>query len=188
MKDSMKITVKYQFVYMLLMQVAASGVAFVFGLVAFWYFLSMNIAKEIISVIFIGVNFAMLYIPAKKFAIRDNKSYTPLKPSKLKGAMFGVLISVVTAILMALFAFVWAKFSDEIGIHGVVPTIINVIFYYWSFPYNGIMGLANGTYTIYSGILMLVVPILATYCGYIAGSKKFEFVEKIEEFMYEKEE
>ena len=28
MKDSMKITVKYQFVYMLLMQVAASGVAF----------------------------------------------------------------------------------------------------------------------------------------------------------------
>ena len=49
MKDSMKITVKYQFVYMLLMQVAASGVAFVFGLVAFWYFLSMNIAKEIIS-------------------------------------------------------------------------------------------------------------------------------------------
>ena len=178
MKDSMKITVKYQFVYMLLMQVAASGVAFVFGLVAFWYFLSMNIAKEIISVIFIGVN----------FAIRDNKSYTPLKPSKLKGAMFGVLISVVTTILMALFAFVWAKFSDEIGIHGVVPTIINVIFYYWSFPYNGIMGLANGTYTIYSGILMLVVPILATYCGYIAGSKKFEFVEKIEEFMYEKEE
>ena len=76
MKDSMKITVKYQFVYMLLMQVAASGVAFVFGLVAFWYFLSMNIAKEIISVIFIGVNFAMLYIPAKNFAIRDNKSYT----------------------------------------------------------------------------------------------------------------
>lgn len=95
MKDSMKITVKYQFVYMLLMQVAASGVAFVFGLVAFWYFLSMNIAKEIISVIFIGVNFAMLYIPAKNFAIRDNKSYTPLKPSKLKGAMFGVLISLL---------------------------------------------------------------------------------------------
>ena len=178
MKDSMKITVKYQFVYMLLMQVAASGVAFVFGLVAFWYFLSMNIAKEIISVIFIGVNFAMLYIPAKNFAIRDNKSYTPLKPSKLKGAMFGVLISIVTAILMALFAFVWSKFSDEIGIHGVVPTIINVIFYYWSFPYNGIMGLANGTYTIYSGILMLIVPILATYCGYIAGSKK-EYVAEL---------
>ena len=61
MKDSMKITVKYQLVYMLLMQVAALAV-FVFGLVAFWYFLSMNIAKEIISVIFIGVNFAMLYI------------------------------------------------------------------------------------------------------------------------------
>lgn len=188
MRDSMKITVKYQFVYMLLMQVAASGVAFVFGLVAFWYFLSMNIAKEIISVIFICVNFAMLYIASKKFAIRDNKPYTPLKPNKIKGVLFGFFISVVTAILMGAFAFVWAKCSDEIGIHGVVPTIINVIFYYWSFPYNGIMGLANGGYMIYSAILMLIMPILATYCGYIAGSKKIELVEKFEEFMYEKEE
>ena len=40
-----------------------------------------NTAKEIISVIFIGVNFAMLYIPAKNFGIRDNKSYA-LKPNK----------------------------------------------------------------------------------------------------------
>ena len=50
------------------------------------------------------------------------------------------------------------------------------------------MGLANGTYTICSGILMLIVPILAAYCGYIAGSKKFEFVEKIGRVYVQKEE
>ena len=170
MKDSMKITVKYQFVYMLLMQVAASGVAFVFGLVCVLVLPVNEYCQNNFCYIH-RCKFCNAVYTCENFAIRDNKSYTPLKPSKLKGAMFGVLISVVTAILMALFAFVWAKFSDEIGIHGVVPTIINVIFYYWSFPYNGIMGLANGTYTIYSGILMLIVPILATYCGYIAGSK-----------------
>ena len=48
---------------------------------------------------------------------------------ELKGAMFGVLISVVNVDFDGLFAFL-TKFSDEIGIHGVVPTIINVIFYY----------------------------------------------------------
>ena len=85
----------------------------------------MNIAKEIISVIFIGVNFAMLYIPAKNFAIRDNKSYTPLKPSKIKKVLCSVyFISVVTAIFDGTFLHLYGQsFSDEIGIHGVVPTI-----------------------------------------------------------------
>lgn len=188
MRDSMKITVKYQFGYMLLMQLAASGVTFVFGMVAFWYFLNMNIAKEILSVIFIAVNFAMLYIPAKKFAIRDNKSYTTLKNSKMKGVLFGCFISLATAILMGLFVFVWSRYSDELGIHGVMPTVVNVLFYFWSFPYNGIMGLSEGAFTIYSGIIMLVVPILATTAGYIGGSNKIELVEKFEEFMYEKDD
>ena len=34
---------------------------------------------------------------------------------------------------------------------------------------------------------MMVVPVAATLIGYIAGSKKFELAEKIDEFMYEKE-
>lgn len=188
MRDSMKITVRYQFVCMLLMQLAASGAAFVFGVVAFWYFLTMNVAKEILSVIFIGVNFAMLYTLAKKFAIRDNKPYTPLKPSKLKGAMFGVLISVFTLALMLLFIFVWSRYSDEVGVRGVLPTIVNVVFYFWSFPYNGIMGLSMGHFTVYSGIIMLIVPVAASLIGYINGCNKVELVERLEEFMYEKEE
>ena len=109
MKDSMKITVKYQFVYMLLMQVAASGVV---------------ICVRIGCVLVLPVNeycqgnnfcyihrckFCNAVYTWKNFAIRDNKSYTPLKPSKLKGAMFGVLISVVTDDFDGTFAFVWGK-------------------------------------------------------------------------------
>lgn len=188
MRDSMKMTVKYQFVYVLLMQLAASGAIFVFGMVAFWYFLTINIAKEILSVIFMGVNFAMLYIPAKKFALLDNKPYTPLRPSKVKGMLFGALVSAVSLILMALFCLLWAKFSDEAGIHGIFPTVVNAFFYFWSFPYNGIMGLAMGRFTPYSAVIMILLPIAATSIGYINGCKKIELVEKFEEFMYEKEE
>ena len=187
MKDSMKITVKYQFLYMLLMQAAASGVTLVFGLVAFWYFLSISVAKEILSVILMGVNFAMLYIPAKKFAQLDNKPYTPLKPNKIKGVLFGCFIALVTLALTLVFKLMWIYFSTEIGISGVVPTAVNALFYYWSFPFNGILGLNNGRFMWYVIPIMAALPIAATTAGYIAGCKNFEIAEKLDEFMYEKE-
>lgn len=187
MRDSMKITVKYQFVNMLLMHLAAAGVTFVFGMVAFWYFLSRPVWKEILSVVFMAVYFIMLYIRSKKFAVLDNKSYTPLKPSTAKGFLFGVLISAVTIVLLVLFEFMWSAFCVDGGLVGVIPTAVNVIFYFWSFPYNGIMGLSCGLMTWYSIALMLILPVAACGMGYIAGSKNIEVMEKLEEYMYEKE-
>lgn len=187
MKDSMQITVKYQCVNMLLMHLAAAGVTFVFGMVAFWYFLSQPVWKEILSVIFMAVYFVMLYIRAKKFAVSDNKPYTPLKPNTAKGFLFGVLISLATLVLLLIFKLMWAAFSIDDGIVGIIPTAVNVIFYFWSFPYNGIMGLSGGLMTWYSAVIMLLLPIAACTLGYIAGNKNIEVVEKLEEYMYEKE-
>lgn len=187
MKDSMKTTVGYQFAYMLLMQMAASGAVLVFGLVAFWYFLNISVAKEILSGAFVIVNFIMLYIPAKKFAVRDNKPYTPLKPSKIKGALFGCVISLVTLAFIVCFRLVWIKFGTDNGISGVFPSVVNAVFYYWTFPYNGFMNLTNGVFSVYSAVIMFVMPIAATASGYIAGCNKIEISEKLDEFMYEKE-
>lgn len=187
MRDSMKITVRYQFLYMLLMQTAASGVAIVFGWVAFWYFLNISIVKEILSMVFMTVNFAMLYIPAKKFAQFDNKPYTPLRPNKIKGVLFGCFVAALTMTLTLVFKLMWIYFSNEIGISGGVPTAVNALFYYWSFPFNGILGLNNGRFMSYAIPIMAALPIAATTAGYIAGCKNFEMAEKLDEFMYEKE-
>lgn len=187
MRDSMKMTVRYQFGYVILMQAAASGVTFVFGLVAFWYFMNISVAKEILSGAFTIVNFIMLYTTAKKFALLDNKPYTPLKPSKVKGVLFGCAVSVISLVFMALFRFMWIKFGTDIGITGVIPTAVNALFYYWTFPYNGFMNLQNGVFTVYSAVIMVIIPIAATTAGYLAGCNKIEITEKIDEFMYEKE-
>jgi len=187
MRESTKITKKYQFIYVLLIQLGASGVAFVFGLVAFWYFMNMKIVKEIISIIFILVNFAMLYIASKKFALLDNKPYTPLKPSLAKGVLFGAVVSVVNVIFVLLYKLLWAKYGTDAGLSGVLPMIANTAFYYWSFPYNGLMNMDSGAISAYSVVFMVVMPIAATTLGYIAGEKKFELAEKLDEFMYEKE-
>lgn len=187
MRDSMRITVKYQFITMFLMHLAAAGVAFVFGMVAFWYFLTKPVWKELLSVVFTAVYFIMLYTRSKQFAVLDSKPYTPLKPNKLKGFLFGAVIAAATVIIMLLFKIVWTYFSADGGVVGIIPTAINVIFYFWSFPFNGIMNLSEGAFTWYSAVIMLAAPVAACFSGYIAGCRNIEIVEKLEEFMYEKE-
>ncbi len=183
----MKMTVPYQFMYTLLMQLAASGIVLVFGLVAFWYFTNISVAKEILSGIFMLVNFAILYVTSKKFALLDNKPYTPLKPSIVKGALFGCLIAAVNIIFVIIYRLIWISFGTETGLSGVFPMLVNAMFYYWTYPYNGIMNMSEGVVTAYSVAAMVAVPVLATLIGYIAGMKKFELSEKLDEFMYEKE-
>ena len=188
MRDSMKITVRYQFLYILFVQAAVSGITLVFGFVAFWYFTSISIAKEILSILFIAaVNFSMLYTASKKFALLDNKPYTPLKPSVLKGALFGCPIAAVNLIFVAVYKLIWVKFGTDAGLSGAFPMIINAAFYYCTYPYNGLMNLSDGTLTVYSVVVMAIQPVAATIAGYIAGCKKFEFTEKIDKFIYEKE-
>lgn len=188
MRDSMKMTVRYQFLNMLLMHIAAAGVTVVFGFVAFWYFMSEPIWKEILSVVFMIVYFMIIYIRAKKFALLDNKPYTPLKLSMIKGVLFGVFIAAVTMLLLAVFKGMWAIYGGSGTLGGVIPTIVSMVFYYWTFPYNGIMGLSQGMMTWYSVVIMALLPIAASWCGYFAGSRKIELVEKFEEYMYEKED
>ncbi|MCH5210036.1 MAG: hypothetical protein J1F01_03625 [Oscillospiraceae bacterium] len=187
MRDSMKITVRYQFLYMLFVQLAASGIAFVFGMIAFWYFTNISVAKEILSLIFMLVNFVLLYTSSKRFATLDNKPYTPLKPSKIKAVLFGCLIVLVNLVFVAVYKVIWIKYAADTGLSGVIPTILNILFYCWSFPYNGIMNMSNGYLTVYSVIAMVVVPVSATLAGYIAGLKKFDITEKMDKFIYEKD-
>ncbi len=187
MRDSMKITVRYQFGMMLLQHLAAVGVTFVFGMVAFWYFMSRPVWKEIFSVLFMAVYFIMLYTKAKTFADRDCKPYTPLKPSLLKGFLFGAAIAAAMLVCFAVFELDWHLFSRGDSVIGVIPTAINAAFYFISFPYNGLMNLQCGAMTWYSVILMVIVPIAASGMGYYAGMKNIQVLEKFENFMYEKE-
>ena len=193
----MKMTVKYQFGYILLQRLIAAGIAFLFGAFIFYYFMTINIAKQILSVCLIAVEFAVLYIASKKFANRDSKEVTPLKASKLKGVMFGVQISVLNVILTLLYMLVWnicavsVTVEDKVArvIEGIVPICYNAFYYFWSFAYQGFINdYTSGNIGVIAAILMIVVPIAATALGYIAGCRKFELAEHLDQFIYEKEE
>lgn len=188
MKDSMKMSVTYQFVFLILIQLAASAVALLFGIVAFGYFLTINIAKQIVAAAFMIMNFAMLYIYSKKFAILDNKPYTPLKPRVIKGIMFGAVISIINVLMLFAVSTVWKYWGEATGVQNVIRTVVNAVVYIWTFPYEGIMNLEKGSFTILSAIMVVILPIGATTAGYIAGKRHFELAEKIDSLMYEKDE
>lgn len=189
MRDSMKMTVKYQFGYILLNQLAAAGIVFLFGAFIFYYFLTINIAKEILSALLIATEFAILYVASKKLANRDAKPVTPLKPSRIKGVLFGVQIAVMNIIMLIIFKLIWANFSDENGLVGILPIAYNMVFYFWTFAYQGFMtGYIGGHIGIIATAAMAIAPIAATTVGYIAGLNRFELAEHLDQFIYEKQE
>lgn len=187
MRDSMKITVPYQFVHILLAHLGAVSVAFVFQTVAFWYFIGTKGCKEVLAIVFSAIYAGMIYHSSRKLSLLDHKSYTPLKPSVLKGTMFGVNVAVITLVLFVLWKLAWINSADETGLVGV-GLVINFIFSFWTFPYYGILGASNGEITIIGGAVMLIVPILASTAGYLAGKYKLDLLDVIERFSYEKED
>lgn len=189
MRDSMKMTVKYQFAYILLIRLVSAGIAFLFGAFIFYYLMFTDVAKQILSVALMGVEFAMLYVAAKKFANRDAKTVTPLNYSLLKGVMFGVAIAAINIILILIYTIVWRNFSGEYGVTGAVPIAYNACFYIWTFAYNGLIAdFTAGQFGYIASAAAVIVPIAATTVGYIAGGKNFDLTERLDSFIYEKDE
>ena len=188
MRESTKWTTKYQFVNILLTNLKATAIAFVFFAGAFYGFMNRPIIKEALSVVFITTYFGIVYSRAHKFAKLDKKEYTQTKPSIIKGALFGVVIALTYAAFLIFYALIW-KYLGADGVLNSVPAwIYSLVFWFYTIPYSGIMGLAHGQMMWYSQVLMLIVPILATTLGYIAGLKGFNLMDKMAGAIYEKSE
>ena len=171
---------------MLLTNLKATAIVFVFFAGAFYGFIDKHIVKEILSVVFITVYFGIVYSRAHKFASLDKKEYTHTKPSLIKGALFGAVISLTYAVVLLIYWLIW-KYTSVDGVISSVPAwIYSIIFWFYTIPYSGIMGLAHGQMMWYSVLLMLIVPILASTLGYFAGLKGFKLMDKMAVAIYEK--
>ncbi len=179
MKNSVEITRKYQFGYMILAHIKAILICGVFEAVAFYQFvLGYDVTSQIFAGIFTVVYGFTIYSYARKLSLFDNKSYTPLKPSVKYGFLWGALIALSVALFIVLYLTTFGK-----GIFGVVMTIIS---YIWLAPYCGFINI--GSISVWYILIMLIVPILASTLGYIAGNKKFDIVEKIDSLTFEKDD
>lgn len=186
MRDSMKMTVPYQFGYVLMTHLGATAVAFVFQTVAFWYFIGRGGFKEALAIIFTLIYSGMIYHSVRKLSVRDHKEYTPLKPSIFKGVMFGVMISLITVAIFIIWKWVWANCVNETGLASGGAIFVNILFNFWTFPYYGFLGASGGMITVVGAVIMLLTPVAATTAGYLAGKYNIDLLDIIERFSYEK--
>lgn len=188
MREGIKMTKKYQIFYTLITQLFASGISVLFTLIAFWTLLDKNIFKEILSIIFVLVNFGMIYSQAGKFAWYDKKPYTPLNVDSKKSILMGLVVSAVTLILFIVLKLSWALGGTQsdagMYLNNGFAIAGNALFMLWTFPFFGILGMSHGYITWYSLVILLVMPPVAAFLGYNAELKDFHILEKIYKFSF----
>lgn len=191
MRNSLDITRKYQFGYMLLHHLITVLAIIILEAVAFWYLLDKPIGKQILAAAFTVVYGLAIYSYARKLAVWDNKPYTPLKPELKWGLFWGLAISATVGIFLIIYKLNWQFFSavGESGIPYLTngwSIAVNILFYVWNGPYFGFVKAEGGSIEIYGQILMLAVPIIAATLGYKAGIDNFDLMEKLNSLTVEK--
>ena len=123
-----------------------------------------------------------MYACTYEFAAHDIKSYSRLKAHIWKGFVFGLIPAAVIGLLWAFYAAVWSgggpKTPVEFG--------IQVAFVLLTIPYNAFLIPYQGYVMIYGIIMALIIPIIMSGLGYIAGMKNFDVTVYFGRFMYEK--
>lgn len=191
MRNSVDITRKYQFGYMILQHFLIALVAIVFEALAFWYFLDKQIGRQIVACVFTVVYGFGLYSASRKLSVWDSKPYTPLQPRLKWGFLWGLAITATVALMLTVYKFNWHAFSavDENGVRyltSLPAVLLNLLFYLWTAPYFGFVQNQGGGIEIYGQILMLIVPPIATTLGYKAGMTNFDLLEKLDSMTLEK--
>ncbi len=190
MKNSVEITRKYQFGYMLLHHIIAALIIIVFEAIAAWGFLGKDrvVARMIVASVFAVVYFGLMYGYARKLALFDRKSYTPLQPELKWGVMWGIMIAAVMALMLVLNKLNWSCFSNGNGFTNNVSRVFYIIFLIWTAPYFGFVFYANGNIPIYISAIMVISPIVSCILGYLAGMKDFDLISKLDKLTIEKDD
>lgn len=188
MRESIKITRKYQFGYMLLQHVTTVFFILLIELLIFGPLFTMNIVKYIMAIIMIFCYSASMYTSSNTLASKDMKPYTPLNANIKFGLGWGLAISATIAVAYILYRINWAVFTVDGSMTGIAPVLYNVFYMFWTSPYYGLWSSEVGIIPYYVVAIMLIVPPVMTTLGYYTAMKKIYLADKLIAFMQEKED
>ncbi len=141
-------------------------------------------AQETISAIAMLFYASVVYVKTNEIAVYDGKPYTKLNHDIKKPFLWAGIIIAITYILYFLFVLLWKNGSD---VPAWIRGIITFLFNFWTMPYFGIAGAAKGEIMWYSHIFFILLPVLSTVLGYMAGMKKIYIGKYFKKIMYEDE-
>ena len=147
-----------------------------------------KIGMAIFPVVSILIYFVIVYTEGYEIAKRDKKSYTKEEPYILKGFYLSWGITVITIILYASYYLVWKCMSVDGVLTEISAVLLNLPFVLWSYAFSGIIGLQKGFMHWYGYIVVIIIPIIFSGVGYIAGLKDFDITAKLSKYIYENKE
>ena len=156
---------------------------FVFGVMlsakAGWYF--MSFATSVYYAI-------TVYSSAYKIADKDTKSYSEHKPYILKGLVITIPTILITLILTALYDFSFRHVFLDYDVQMKTQFIIHNLFMGWDFTFEGFRIGAGASISIFYWILCYGLMPIASFLGYFAGMKHYDFGYKFfSAIVYKKE-
>ena len=187
MKNSVGITRNYQMWYMLGRALFGAFVSVVVEIVVFINFFDVEVVRNIIGFVMSFVYGCILYTGAAKLGRLDAKPYTSLKVEVWRPLIWGGVLALVNALFLVVYKINWAHIPVGEELPSLMSVIINGIFYFWNAPYMGfIYGNTGGYISLAVIIGMILLPIVACFLGYMAGSKNMFVLDKVNDFMFEK--
>jgi len=164
-----------------------SGLAAVFGIGAFWWLLTERSYNIIYSSVFTCIYIGMMYSKCYKVASHDLKGYAQTKAYPAKGLVLIIPVLAVTLVLDIVRVLLWKYFAGAGIPMGMVRMAVNTVFIVWDFAFNGIMAVEKAYISPIGRVMIYGVPVVSACAGYYAGYKRFDIVEKMLPFIYEKE-
>ncbi len=138
--------------------------------------------QKVACTVLVFIYAVSMYACTYEFAAHDIKSYSRLKAYIWKGFVFGLIPSAVIGLLWACYAAVWSGGGPETP----AEFVIQVAFVLLTLPYHAFLIPYQGYVMIYGIVIALMLPVIMSGVGYIAGMKNFDITSHFGRFMYEK--
>ena len=114
--------------------------------------------------------------------LNDAKSYTKMTVKPSYSMLWGISIAVINILAFL----VCNSLGAWVLTYSIVSHIVRFLSYILFSPYLTLFINASAM-PLYVIVMMVVIPILFSYLGYIAGSKRFSILEKIQSLTFEKD-
>lgn len=143
----------------------------VIGLFAFSLFMGNVWGKVLAGVFYSGFYIVTMYSSAYKIGEKDTKVYSENKPYVLKGLMCSILVFFISLVAVSFYRIGFLTESRSTYL-----LCIN-FFELWNFNFTPFMNAAYGIAPIWY-LVVLILPVLCVFFGYLAGMKRYEFGHK----------
>ncbi len=187
MRNSVDITRNYQIWYMLRRALLGACVSVVVEIVVFINFFDTETIRTVIGCVMAFVYGCILFTGASTLGKFDAKPYTPLNVQVWRSLVWGGTLALINIVFIVVYKINWANIPVGEELPSLVSVIINALFYFWNAPYMGfIYGNSGGYIAPLVIITMILLPTIACFLGYSAGSKNMFVLDKVNDFMFEK--